>query len=1177
MKKKLYRSGGGMPPLKKFILIMKLNVFLMLVAVLSVSASQVSAQETRLDLKMKDASLAKILDAMEDQSEVYFFYNKEQINENQKIDVDFRGLTVEEALNRLREALPITYEVVGKNIIIKPLDSVRQAVTQQPKSISGKVTDSLGQPLPGVTVVVKGTTQGIITDADGNYSLSNIPAGATLVFSFVGMKTEEIPVSGKTTINVAMDEETIGIEEVIAVGYGSVRKSDLTGSVASIHSDEINSSGTAVLEQALSGRIAGVVVNASDNAPGAGLDIRIRGTGSISASSAPLYVIDGFPIGGGYNTGGDLESSGQSPLVDLNPSDIESINILKDASATAIYGARGANGVVIITTKGGNAGRISVTFDVKTGLQFFTPVYDVMNSAQYAKHLHNRFFPYSARMAEPDPEAEQNYAWWDYEAYADTTNTDWTDVIMQVGKTQDYSVSVSGGDKKSNYLGSAGYYKNEGIIKYTDFERFTANFKVNGSPADWIKLSASTRFSFTRNNGTVTTNSYGSSNYAGILQQAVTTSPLQSVDESFIDIDGDITDEIIGNPLAVLRDVKMLRTSFRNMSNASVTLMPVKGLSINSMVGITVANSNFKYFAPASTPWGYSYNGRARITSSESLSFLNENTIDYNWKFGNDHRINALAGFTVQTGSSMTTEMVATNFPIENLGYNNMGVGVAFDAPFSSAAEDALLSYLGRLNYNAKDKYLATVSFRIDGSSKFAKNNKWGYFPSLALAWRLGEEPFVKNSGLFDNLKLRFGWGETGNPNISPYQSLTNYGLTKYPSGSELNTGVYPKNTGNTYLRWEKSVQTNIGLDIAVLDSRLSMTIDAYKKDTKDMLLNGDIPPSVGFGTYLYNSGCVQNKGIELAINAVIIEKRNFKWYADFNIAVNKNKVLDLGEFTTTDWINVPGTKNWETAILKEGDPVGLWYGYKTDGLWRQSDFTWNGSTYVLNPIGVDENGNPKYPAVLSAGVQPGERRFKDLSGPDGVPDGVVDTWDKTIIGISQPKHTGGFANRFEIRNFDLSIALEWSYGRDMYNANNRFFIENGTSNGIVADRWAPIQYELDANGMETGVVLDPGNPDGIYPGANGGASHMDMHDAYMEDGSYLRIKSVGVGYNLKGTALFKSLRLYVNALNLHTFTNYSGYDPNVDARNYGGLRPGYDLSSYPLAKTVMFGISAKF
>ena len=1067
---------------------------------------------------------------------------------------------------------------ISSFLIIAFMLNIGVLSAQEPvKRITGKVVSESGEPIPGVTIVVEGTSNGTLSDTDGNYSISVNSSRKKLVFSFIGMQTQAITIGDQKVINITLKQSNIQLDEVVAVGYGTMKRSDLTGSVASVRSGEIVSSGAGTIEQALRGRAAGVVINAADNSPGAGLTIKIRGTNSISASSAPLYVIDGFPIEGEYDSGDNLTVTAQSVLSAIDPADIESIDILKDASATAVYGARGANGVVIITTKSGKAGKMKVSFSAKTGLQKMIEKYELGDAEFYSQAVHDRYFPYDMRTNAP-VQGDDYYKWWDVAPYSspDTTNTNWLDEITQLGSMQNYNISLSGGNAKGNYLASVAYYKNTGIVKSTDFTRYTGNFKANGNPKEWLQLSFNSAFSFSENNGTVTVNSWdGGGGTAGILSQAIKKSPLISSDDKTLDSEDSDLSLIIGTPLEIVNNVEMFRKTLQSRSNFSMTLIPIKGLHITSKLGLTKNKMDFYSYFPSTTGWGANYNGRAIIKSNDFSSFLNENTVNYIKKSGS-HSFNILGGFSQQYVDRMNTTMEASNFPIETLGYNNISVGESYSAPESYASDYVLLSYFGRLNYNFGNKYLATASFRSDGSSKFAKNNKWGYFPSFAFAWRAGEEEFIKNLDFFDNLKVRAGWGQTGNPNIDPYQSLTNYGLTKYPSGNTLNTGTYTINIGNSNLKWETSEQSNIGLDASILDSRLSFVVDLYLKKTKDLLLDGDIPASTGFTSYLYNAGSIENKGIEIAVNAIILDG-DFKWSADFNFAINRNKVTDLGDLVSEDWMTVPGTLNWNTAMLQIGQPVGLWYGYQTDGLWQQDAFVWNSgsNSYVLK---TDEEGN--LPAARD-NAQPGLWKFKDISGPDGVPDGEINSYDKGIIAISQPDFTGGLNSNFEYKNFDLGIFMEWSVGREVYNANMRHFTspQTYTQNTIKFDYWKPIQYVLDASGNETSEILDSGNINAKYPLKE--AYNTDMHDGYIEDGSYLRISNITLGYKFKPSILKKidagSLRIYCNVVNALTFTKYSGYDPNVNAQDLKGLRPGYDLNSYPLSRMFILGIDASF
>ena len=1041
-------------------------------------------------------------------------------------------------------------------------------LAQSQEKISGVVKDVNGTPLLGASILVKNTNKGAQSDFDGNFSISVSNEKAVLIISYLGYVTQEIVVGSRSKINVVLKEDASQLDEIVIIGYGSARQSDLTGSIAVINSEDISGSGSGTLETAIAGTVAGVVVNSTDNSPGAGLSIKIRGTSSLNASSDPLYVIDGFPFEGSFDEGGGLESVGQSPLSGIDPNDIESISILKDASATAIYGARGANGVVIITTKSGKKGAIAISYSTKTGVQNFIPAYDVNSTLEYAQYQHDALFPYDKRIDVPDLTGGNDNAnrFWDITSYKDSISTNWIKEVTRVGFIKSHNVAVSGGSYNTNYSGSIGYYKNEGVVKETDFSRISTNIKVNSDPTDWLNLAFVSRLNFTENNGTVTTNSDGSSGYAGILQQAVRISPLKDVNTQFID-EGSDTDGVIGNPVNTLENVDMLRTGDQSVTNFAVTIKPSKRLRFKSLFGLTKRNSGFFYYAPSNTSWGAQSNGVGRIDKNEHSSMLSENTISYNKKVKN-HSFRGLAGFTYQKSSRSNTRMKASNFPIEALGYHNLSVGESFDPPVSFEDEFVLLSYLARLNYSFKNRYLFTASFRADGSSKFASDNKWGQFKSFSAAWKLNEEPFIDNLNIFDVFKLRAGWGQTGNPNIQPYQSLSNFGIDKYASGSNLTTGIFPLNVANNDLKWETSEQTNIGLDLAFFDHRLRLTVDAYVKKTKDLLLQGEIAPTLGFGTYLYNSGEIENKGLEFAINGLIIDKE-VKWDANFNISFNNNKVIDLGELTTTNFIDVPGTKNWATAILEEGNSIGLWYGWKTDGLWQQDDFTWN-------PTSKNYDLNANVP-IQDARVKPGDRKFKDLSGPDGTPDGKIDSFDNTVIGESQPKYTLGFNSKVQYKNFDLSVFMEGNYGRDVYNANNRFFYEpaNARANSISTDYWKPIQYAFNPDGTENrDVVLDEGNIDAKYPSGASKDPYSNMHDAYIEDGSYLRIKSLTLGYTIKQLKAFKSLRLYANVQNLYTFTNYSGYDPNVNAQSKNGLRPGFDIGAYPLSRTISFGLN---
>eukprot|EP01029_Cantina_marsupialis_P007386 TRINITY_DN18183_c0_g1_i3.p1 TRINITY_DN18183_c0_g1~~TRINITY_DN18183_c0_g1_i3.p1 ORF type:complete len:1189 (-),score=156.39 TRINITY_DN18183_c0_g1_i3:17862-21428(-) len=1164
------------------------KLFLSLLLMFGTSFSSFSqSAKGKISLKFANVSFVKVFDEIERQTDYYFSYDKGQFDENQKVSIEVKNADINKVMTLLLEGKKVEYKLDKNSVIIRKKVANRKTKPGKLVTVTGVVTDINSTPLPGVNITVKNELKGVITNFDGEYTIQDVSENCSLLFSFIGMKTKEVSVKGKSKINIQLEEDAISLDEVVAVGYGTIRKSDVTGSVASVSAEAITQSSAPQVEEALQGRIAGVELVTSDNAPGAGMEIRIRGTGSLNASSAPLYVIDGFPIESSYDAGSNASSGGQSPLAGLSPSDIESIDILKDASATAIYGARGANGVVIITTKGGSdTGKLNIEYSGRYGVQEMIDKYEMMNSQEYAEFKHANTYHLGRYYHPTEPSEGSEY--WNYkENFADTPTTDWLDLITQQGIITDHNLSISGGTKKTNFAASVGYYLNEGIVKKTDFERYTLNLKLNANPNKVVSLGINTRTAYTENNGTVTLNSGVGGSYAGIITSALSMRPVLSP----FDENGDLMDVEFdeqglptpANPLINIHETMMLRQNFSNYSNAFIELKPLNSLKFRSQVGLTYIQDKFSRFVSSRSAWGRQKNGEGQINSTNKLKWLSESTISWNKTFNKKHRFNVLGGFSLQGEVVKQTAMAATDFPIETLGVADIGAGASFSAPFSYEYDSKLMSYLGRFNYSFDNKYLLTVSYRADGSSKFSKNNKWGYFPSAAIAWRISEEKFLENTDWLGSLKLRLGWGQTGNPNIAPYQSLSTYGIVQYPGSSGTPTvGVVPNNPANDNLKWETSEQTNAGIDIVLFDGRVNFAVDAYYKRTRDLLLKGDIASSSGYQRYLYNSGRVDNKGLEFALNTVNFDGK-FKWFTDINVSINRNEVVDLGRMNTSGEMLVPGTNANDQAILIEGQPIGLWYGYVTDGIWKQEDFNWNGSAFERKPVGVDANGNPIYPATKNAMPRPGERRFKDISGPNGVPDGVINDYDKTVIGRSYPKATGGINNRFEYKNFDFSVFMEWSIGKDVYNFNRLVLTEGAPhQNRLKGNYYMPPQYDI--NGEEGQLYVEngeavTGNPDGTLP-LFGDAYHT-MHDAYIEDGSYLKVKNMVLGYTFPKQLVKKlklaHVRIYGSVTNPFIITNYSGYDPTVNAGMLGGLRPGMDRSSYPLSKTYTLGVNVKF
>ncbi|MGL1885137.1 MAG: TonB-dependent receptor [Reichenbachiella sp.] len=1036
--------------------------------------------------------------------------------------------------------------------------------------IKGKVTDDTGESLPGVNILLKGSTTGTITDVDGNYNLEIPDVEGVLLISYVGYISIEENVAARVVLDFALQPDAQQLDEIVVIGYGTVKKSDLTGAVSSVKGEEIGKAGLASLDQALAGRAAGVFIQSTDNAPGASTQIRIRGANSINASSEPLYVIDGFPV---MNEGGDtgaVSSGGINPMSSLNPNDIASVDILKDASATAIYGARGANGVIIITTKSGKAGETKVNLDVSHGIQTFDEdKYKVLDTQGFADFRNAYAFTYPTAHDLTDEEAQQygnDYKYWDTSIWADSASTDWMDEISRTGQVMSYNLGINGGSESTTFNVGLGYYSQEGVIKYTDFERYSLSFNIKSKLSEKATFGLNSRVSYAQSRGTVTTNAQGGETGSGIVMSALRYKPnVPAYDEFGNPVEADPDAESVQtNPFLLVRDADMT-TKFANaFANAYFEFEILDGLKFKTSGGINYFDNKRLSYYPSHTSWGLMTGGRGVINNFNSIGWLNENTLSYFKQFNSNHQLNLLAGTSIQHNSSFYNNSSATQFPLEDLTYYAIQNGEEIGAPISNGSDWGLLSYFGRVNYTLMSKYILTASFRADGSSRVS--NPWGYFPSAAIAWRLYEEDFIKSINFISDMKLRAGFGMTGNSTIPPYQEYTAFGSTKYAAGGNESLAVSPTRIGNKELEWETTSQWNIGLDFGFANNRISGSIEAYQKTTTDMLLNSIIPSSTGYANLFRNIGEVKNEGYELSLNTQNFIGA-FEWSSNLNISQNKNKIVELGG---EDYVPVPGSSPNARAMLIVGQPVGVWYGFETDGIWQQDEFEWDpsGSRYVLGDS-----------SLVQSGAVPGKRKYKDVNG-----DGEITADDMKIIGKSQPKFQGGLTNNFSYKGFDLSVFLEFSIGKDVFNANKWWLVEADTKfhNKLDVDYWTPTVYQFyEDTGEESERVLEEGNPSNEYPRVAFGDPWGAMHDAYIEDGSYLRLKNINVGYTLPEsitTAIkVQSVRFYATIQNLHTWTKYSGYDPAVDAANLNGMRPGYDFNAYPLAKSYIFGMNINF
>lgn len=997
-------------------------------------------------------------------------------------------------------------------------------------AIRGTVIDQNGNPIPGATVSIPGTTIGTATDLDGKYSIS-VPEGSTLVFSFIGFETQSIVVGDQSVIDVKLSEDISSLDEVVVVGYGSVKKSNLTGSVSSIKADEIQQTPITSIDQGLVGRASGVMVTQTSGMPGAVASIRIRGSSSLQGGNEPLYVIDGFPIynGSGYgSTGGNTRMSG---LATINPADIESIEILKDASATAIYGARAANGVVLITTKSGKEGRDHITFDAYYGSQSAVRQIDVMNALQYAE-LVNEAYTNDGLAPVYDNEKMA-------ELQADPKGTDWQDEIFQVAPIQNYQLSFTGGDNKTNYSISGNYFNQKGVIRSSDFTRYSGRINISRNILENLKIGTSLNISRTNANA-VRTDAGGNQ---GVVSSALKFNPLLPVfrNESL----GEYTPVnspgiIYANPVATADEQVRENTMLRLLGNIYGEWEFLPDLTAKISFGTDLVNTKFDTFIPSNI---FESGGvaSASVNGGYTTNWLNENTLSWFKQINPKHSISVLGGITFQQNINEGFTASSQDYVNNVLKENSLGAGAVYNQPSSSRTEWNLVSYLGRVNYNINEKYLFSFNSRVDGSSRFGDNYKYAFFPSGAVAWRLIEENFVQDMDLFSNLKMRLSYGFTGNQEIGLYSSLPTLTNNTYTLGRSLVTGFYPNKIPNPDLRWEKTSQFDIGLDFGFWDERLRFTTDYYYKETTDLIYDVAVPFVSGFGSSLQNIGSIENKGVELSIEGDIISKSDFSWTSAFNISFNKNKVLELGGEDYKDVGSDDGhLKTGSVHRLIVGEPIGLFYGYVFDGIFQ-------------NPSELE--AGPASPTNWIGG-----RRYKDLGGPNGEPDGIINaTYDRTVIGDPNPDFFGGFTNSLFYKGIELNLFMQYSYGNDIFNYNS-------------------MELELPSGGQN--VYLDllnrwtPENPGNIYPKATTNRSAV-FSDAYIEEGSYLKVKTLTLGYtfpNLNSRNI-GSLKLYITGQNLLTFTDYSGYDPEVSYRGATNLELGEDFGGYPQARTFMVGV----
>ena len=1045
------------------------------------------------------------------------------------------------------------------------------SMNAQSLGISGRVVDTSGEPLIAVTVYEDGNTaNGTMTDVDGNYRLNVSSAKAVVVFSCLGFAEVKETVGLRKTINVTLNEEKLSIDaaEVVSVGYGTVAKRDLTGSVSKVDMGELMKTPIVNFDQALTGKVAGVVVTTSDGALGAEANITIRGNNSLTQSSAPLYIIDGFPT----------ESSMATAL---NSADIESIDILKDASATAIYGARGANGVIVITTKQGMEGKPKVNFSANWTVSHISNKAELMNGYEFVEfqtelfNLNGNTNPY---FKPSDEDLANNITAYTLKDYEDASRwTDWQDNIYRTSLSQTYNISLSGGSKEAGnrYNASFSAVDQDGIIVKSNFQRYQGKINFQQKLGKKVTVDLLANYSRAITNGVTPTNAQQSSSATGWLIYSVwgyrPVKPKAKWGEE--EMSGEITDaDVASSDDYRFNPAKTVRNEYRKTivdylnANAGITWEIIEDLKLKVTGAYTLNKRRREEFNGSQTYTGYegSPSGKGingAIYWNDKKTWLNENTLTYTKRFNRKHNFQFLAGFTMQGETFDYKGTVATQMSSESLGLNGLHTG-KYQTVVPWQYDWTMMSGLFRVNYNYKYKYYVTASFRADGSSKFPKDNRWGYFPSAGLSWNINREDWLKDKQWLSNAKLRASWGLTGNNRTTtPYDYY--YQISTLPGNADSYDYVYngqivpgyaPVNMANPDLRWETTEQWNVGLDFSVFDSRIKLTADWYLKNTRDLLLQATIPATSGYTSAMLNVGSMQNQGFEFTLNLVPVQKKNFTWNLDFNIAMNRNKVTAL----TNNQYSLMRAVSWDQKfnsqypyITQVGKPSGMMYGFIYEGTYKEEEFH----------SGVSlKNGIPHMESVGRDKVRPGDPKYRDINK-----DGVINDNDRTVIGCGQPLHTGGIGNTFNFYGFDVNFFFSWSYGNDVINA-NRLYFENGSvtnTNQLKSykDRWTP----------------DNNRSDIPRVGANG----MFVYSSrVVEDASFLRLRNITIGYTLPRKTLrkmhFDTMRVYVSGENLWTITGYSGPDPEVSTRN-SVLTPGFDWSAYPRAMGVTAGVSFTF
>lgn len=1134
---------------RKMLLIMRLSLLFICWSLIQVSASTYS-QNTRLDLKLKNGGMKELFKDISEQSEFTFVYNVDDVERLENLNCEFSQSTVEEILDYCLSQTDMTYIVRDKVIIIVPKEESRSNLNQpneqaqtQEKQLTGTVTDSSGFPLPGVTVVIKGTIKGTITNIDGKYSLDNVPNDAILVFSFVGMKSQEISVSNQSSIDLVLEEDAIGIEEVIAVGYGTMKRSDVNASIVSVNADELVKTASPNFSQMLMGKAAGLTVTQSSAQPGGGISVLIRGAASTGAGNEPLYVIDGFPVassGVSPGSGNQWSAGSKSPLNDINPNDIESIEVLKDASATAIYGARGSNGVILITTKRGEKGT-HVEYNFNTSIQTISKRPNLLGADElmveqnsYFKEqylINNGLYPYGTN--DPDLVSPFIPRHSDNEISAIGRGTDWYDLITNTGKIQQHNLTIAKGDEDFKSLVSFNYFNQDGVVKTSGIERFSFRLNLDQNITKWWNYGISSQASMVKEKNAALGG--GRDATAGIIEAALNYSPMMEAKRdamtgAWIE---DPEQALLNHPLSFLDVTDQTKTK-RLLTSVFTNLHLVPELWIKLSLGADIRDGIRQNYFPTTTKYGREVGGDANINEVYREDYIGEVVLNFQKKFNNKHKLLTLLGYSYQNQNNEGNYVRAMGFSSDALLYYILQAGEEKPIVSSWRTKHILASYFTRLQYSFKEKYLFTFTGRVDGSDRFGENNRYAFFPSGAFAWRVIEEDFMEGASWISDLKLRLSAGQVGNENIGNDAAAEYYAFQgrNYYFGGVEKRGVNLAKMANPDLKWETTTEYNLGVDFGIFRNRILGSVDVFSKEVADLLSNRALPHTSVVGSVPWNIGKTQSKGLEVTLNTINVDRR-LLWSSTLTFTSYRDRWLErdpkviLQPFQSND------------------DPLTAIFTLVSDGIKQPGEET------------------PTMPDLL-----PGQQKFKDINGLDengqliGEADGVINQADVVYMGNSAPKFTLGLNNSIKFEGFDLNCFMyasvggyKWSETRMEHSVYGSYGIQRLRDNynflSEVKDRWT-------SDNMETNMPSGEVNSYGTYG------------LPYWQKASYIRVKSISLGYKISdliGPEWSFDARLYIDVQNLLTITDYDGLDPEVEN----------DRAAYPQQRTFSLGIGINF